>query len=122
MQRAASRGTYSSCGELVSQLNNPENSLFYKSTFGDESDESYSDGRGSSSALIESQNEGVEEGSVLVFAEPPETDGVQDTPSENAFRELIANALEAMAEQPGKRAVVDEVDVAHSVKRSRAAR
>ena len=118
-------------GQLISQLNNPENSLFYKSTFGDESDGSYSNGRGSSSAPtvvlardIEPQNGGVEEpaGSVLVFAEPRETDDVQDTPSENAFRELVANALKAMAEQTGKRTVIDEVDAAHFVKRSRAAR
>ncbi|KAF4634687.1 hypothetical protein G7Y89_g3426 [Cudoniella acicularis] len=46
----------------------------------------------------------------------------RDTPSENAFRELVTNTLKAMAEQTGKRIVVDEADTALSIKRSRDAR
>jgi hypothetical protein len=51
----------------------------------------------------------------------PETDDVEDTPSENEFRELLANAVKAMMEQTGKSTVI-EADAALAVKRSRDAR
>jgi len=113
--------------QLVSQFDNPEDSLFWRSSFGDDSDESYGDGKGSSSASTvviaydaEPQDRGVGEsaGSVLGVAAAPETDDVEDSPSENECRELLTNAVKAMIEQTGKSTVI-EADAALSVKRSR---
>jgi hypothetical protein len=69
------------------------------------------------------QDGGVGEsaGSVLGVVAAPETDDVEDTPSENEFRELLANAVKAMMEQTGKSTVI-EADAALAVKRSRDAR
>ena len=116
--------------QLVSQFDDPEDSLFWTSSFGGDSDESYGDGRGSSSASTvviaydaEPQEGGVGEsaGSVLGVGAASETDDVEDTPSENEFRELLANAVKAMMEQTGKGTVI-EADAALCVKRSRDAR
>jgi hypothetical protein len=116
--------------QLISQFDNPEGSLFWKSSFGDDSDETYGDGRGSSSASTvviaydtEPQDGGVGEsaGSDLGVVAAPETDNVEDTPSENEFRELLANAVKTTIEQTGKSTVI-EANAALSVKRSRDAR
>ncbi|PVH70196.1 kinase-like protein [Cadophora sp. DSE1049] len=83
--------------QLVSQFDNPEDSLFWRSSFGDDSDESYGDGRGSSSASTvviaydaEPQDGGVGESaeSVLGVATALETDDAKDAPLENEFREF----------------------------------
>ena len=107
-------------GQLLPKLRDPEDSLFYNSSFGEDSNSSFGDGGGSSSGSkiditrdVKPQDEQVEEspGSVLGFAAPPEPDDVE---------QILTNALEAMAEAGTCTGIED--DVALSAKRSRAAR
>lgn len=109
-------------GQLLSQFRDPEDSLFYKSSLGEDSDGGYSDSEESSSAStivitrdVEPQDEGVE------GSPGRKIDKVEESPSENALRTMIGNAVKAMAEEPGT-GTAEEAGAARSVKRSRAAR
>ena len=94
-----------------------KDSLFCRSSFQDDSDQSYGDGRGSSSASTvviaydAEQDGGIGEsaGPVLGVVAAPKTD--YDTPSENKFRHLLVNALYMMEQSK-------EADAALSIKRS----
>jgi DUF1009 family protein len=68
----------------------------------------------------ELQDKGVKEsaGFILGVVAAPKTDNVKDMPSENEFRELLANAVKAIIKQTGK-SIVIKANAALFVKRSR---
>ncbi|KAL8646767.1 MAG: hypothetical protein Q9210_005942 [Variospora velana] len=116
--------------ELLSRLVDPEDSLFYKSSFGEDSnDGSSSDGGdfGSASTTVlayKPQDEQVEGSprSVLEVAPALETEDLENRLWDNPFQELLADALRAAAEETGTAIGVDADATLNRVKRSRAAR
>jgi serine/threonine protein kinase len=119
-----------STGQLLSRFRDPEDSLFYKSGFGEDSDGGSGDGEESDSASmvvmaqdVEPQAERVEGSSVRVleFAASLEPDELEDMPPEMPIRELPVNAFMVMIEEPRMR-TSNRTGATHSVKRSRTAR
>ncbi|KAL8643673.1 MAG: hypothetical protein Q9210_007596, partial [Variospora velana] len=113
--------------QLLSKFRNPKDSLFYDSSFGEDSDGSYGDGGGSGSAStiviiqdIKPQNEEVKgsPGSILGFTAPSETDDIEDMPSENSLRVLRTNAVKHMAQET-ETCSGNKANAALSFKRSR---
>jgi len=109
-------------GELLSKLDDPEDSLYYRSNFDEDlNHENSSDRGGSSSAsttglAYEPQNEDVEESPRSVFTAALDTDDL-----ETRLRDNILAALRAMPETATATAV--DADAAmRRVKRTRAAR
>ncbi|KAI4266112.1 MAG: hypothetical protein L6R35_006987, partial [Caloplaca aegaea] len=117
-------------GELLSRLVDPEDSLFYKSSFGEDSnDGSSSDGGDSGLAstnviAYKPQDEQVEGSprSVLEVATAIETDDLEDRLWDKPLQELLTDALGARAEGTGTAIGVDADATLSRVKRSRAAR
>lgn len=116
--------------QLLSECGDPENSLFYRSSFGEGSDgsSSYGEEYGSASTAViaqdvKQQDEGVEGSSVPVlgFSAPSEPDGMEHRLWETLIREVLLDALKAMREGSGT-CTGNEAGATLSVKRSRAAR
>ncbi|KAL8902415.1 MAG: hypothetical protein Q9207_004736 [Kuettlingeria erythrocarpa] len=114
--------------QLLSEFRDPENSLFYRSSFGEDSDDSSSDGgkSGSASTVVRAQEvkpqDGRAEGSsVSGFAAPPEADDLEHGVWETRIRGVLLDALEAVSEVP-ETCTGNGAGAALSVKRSRAAR
>ncbi|KAF2005444.1 hypothetical protein P154DRAFT_530654 [Amniculicola lignicola CBS 123094] len=115
-------------GELLTRLVDPEDSLFYKSNFGEDSNDGrFSDAGDSGSAsttviAYKPQDEQVEGSprSVLEVATAVETDDLENRLCINPLQELLTDALRAIAEETGM-AIGDDADATlSSVKRSRA--
>ncbi|KAL9011296.1 MAG: hypothetical protein Q9173_003850 [Seirophora scorigena] len=117
-------------GELLSKLVDPEDSVFYKSSFREDSSDGRSSDRGdSSSASItvlayKPQDEQVEGSprSVLEVEPAVETDELEDRLRDNPLQQLLADALRPVAEETGTAISVDTDATLNRVKRSRAAR
>lgn len=116
--------------QLLSEFRDPENSLFYKSSFGEDSDGSSSDGEESGSAStvviaqdVKPQDERVEGSSlpVLGFAAPYKPDDLEHKLWETPIREVLLDSLKAMRDGPGM-CTGNGACAAHSTKRSRPAR
>ena len=103
-------------GQILSRFLDPEDSLFYNSSFGEESDGS-SD---SASTIVISHNVRPQDEQV---EGPPgsKTDDLEDRLLESPLREMLTNALKAMAEGTETCTHI-EADATVSIKRSRAAR
>ncbi|KAL8893840.1 MAG: hypothetical protein Q9192_004872 [Flavoplaca navasiana] len=116
-------------GQLLSRLVDPEDSLFYKSSFGEDSGGSSSDGGDSGSAsttviAYKPHDEQVEGSprSVLEVAAALEPDNLEDRLGDNPLQKMLTDALRSMAEETRIAIGVDGDITLSRVKRSRAAR
>ncbi|KAJ9145218.1 hypothetical protein NKR19_g6149 [Coniochaeta hoffmannii] len=113
-QEKASRGVVAAplrAGELLQNLGDPENSLSLRSSFGEDLNSDCSSSVAPPTVVI--AHDAVETQPVQTQQEEEEKE--EDSPSEAPIREVLANALMAMADAGGDGASL-------SLKRSRAAR